>query len=315
MNEALRRRLSARPAPTETRRGALGVALGGGTARAFAHVGVLKTLERAGQAPSCVAGTSAGAFIAAAYALGANGDALDNWARQLNTIELWSLGLDFGLHRASLVNGERIARWLDRKVFFGASFADTMIPLAISCTDLSTGELTILREGSIARAVQASCALPGLLAPVDLGGRVLVDGGFVEAVPYRALATLSPRTVLGVRTGIDADHALIVKLARGLNRSAVGRHWRSLAGVMSADTAVGRLVKGLAEAVRSYDREQTIPIGALELRAEPPIAWWDFHRSPLAIVAGERAAQQLLEQRPDLLVDLAPAPHRRGLEA
>ena len=165
---------------------AVGVALGGGAARGVAHVGALKALDAAGVRVAGVAGTSYGAVIAALYALGSPALEIERTVRAQDVAELWRQALDFGLHEGGLVRGRRLSSWLDRKFFMGATFADVRVPLAIACTDLATGRLRVLRSGAIADAVRASCALPGVFAPVRLGDEVLIDGGLVETVPFRA---------------------------------------------------------------------------------------------------------------------------------
>lgn len=277
-----------------TTRPRLGLALGGGTARGLAHIGVFKALDAHGSPPDVVAGTSYGAIIAALYALGSTGMAIEHTIRQQNTAEIWAQGIDFGLHRAALMHGRRLCRWLDRKFFFGATFDDLELPLAIGCTDLATGELVVLREGSIAEAVMASCALPIYFAPVEIDGRVLIDGGFVEPVPFRTLDTFEPEIAVGVHTGIDADGARLVQGTRRLHRTPFGRFFQRLALRSSIERPIGRLLRGMAITARSYEHRVEAPPGKWLLRASPPISWWDFHKSPTAIAVGERAMNELL---------------------
>jgi predicted acylesterase/phospholipase RssA len=277
----------------------LGVALGGGTARGLAHIGALKVLESHGLAPGLLAGTSYGAIIAALYALGMPAVELEQLVRRQNILELWATGLDFGLHRASLIHGRRLERWLDRKVLFGATFDDCMLPLAVACTDVSTGRLVILREGSLARAVVASSALPALFAPVRHTGRVLIDGGFVEAVPFRALQSLSPARMIGVHAGVDPDSSSLVAGLRRLAASRLGTAWARATRDTAPTTSLRSLARGISCALASYLCDQEVPAGALLVRADPPLSWWDFHRSPEAIAAGEAAMRDALDKHPD----------------
>lgn len=270
------------------------MALGGGAARGAAHVGALQALEEAGHRAECVAGTSYGAIIAALYAIGGPAAELERVIRQQDIGELWSQAIDFGLHRGALVNGQRLARWLDRKFFYGATFADTQVPLAIACTDLATGDLVVVREGSLAEAVRASCALPALFAPVKVDGHVLIDGGFVEAVPFRALASMAPRLSLGVHAGVDTDKTTFVRMIRRLNRSATGRALRRVASRASAAGPVGQALRGLSISFESYEQRLTPPPGAHLIVTEPRIAWWDFHRSPQAFEAGRASMKALI---------------------
>ena len=278
----------------------LGLALGGGTARGLAHIGALKVLESRGLGPDVIAGTSYGAVIAALYALGMPAVELEQLVRRQNILELWSTSLDFGLHRASFIHGRRLERWLDRKVFFGATFADCMMPLAVACTDVATGDLQVVREGPLARAVVASSALPAIFAPVLVDGRVLIDGGFVEAVPFRALQTLSPGRVIGVHAGVDPEKSAIVRFLRRIAASRFGLTWSRMSEGLQPSTSLRSLARGISCALASYSCDQTVPPGALLVTADPPLSWWDFHRSPEAIAAGERAMTQALEQWPEI---------------
>ncbi len=282
----------------------LGVALGGGTARGFAHIGVLRVLERSGTPPDMLAGNSFGAIIAALYALGVHAEELEYRVRQQNVAELWLLALDFGLHKASLINGQRLEHWLDRKLFFGATFADTEIPLAISCTDVDSGELVVLREGSLARAVRASCALPGIFTTVNIAGRNLIDGGFITPVPVAPLTDMGASAILGVHAGIEVDKARFVSWAQRFYASNFGRWLQDRMLSNSFKSAWGTLAKGLARAAASYSRVIAYPPEVMSVSVVPPIAWWDFHKSPRAIAAGEAAMSAAL---PALLAQLAEA--------
>ncbi len=276
------------------------MAFGGGTARAFAHLGVLKVLRGAGLEPDIVSGTSFGALIAAHYALFADVDRLVRWAETFPVAEVWRQGLDFGLHRAALVEGGRIEGWLERTLFQGATFADLKLPLRVTCMDVDTGELVVLTEGSLARAVRASCALPILTRPVEVNGRLLIDGGFISPVPIAPLLKDSA-VVLGVHTGIDVELARSVQLYRRLHASSFGRWWHRRF-LNAPRTSLGTLLRSLARAGTSYTVSPTFAPEVLLLRTAPPIAWWDFHRLGEAVTAGESAMAYAL---PELRVKLA----------
>lgn len=176
------------------RRPRLGLALGSGAARGWAHIGVLRGLEAAGVVPAVVCGTSIGALVGAAYCAGEL-DALEAWARRLEwrtVLGFFDLYLRGGLIRA-------------RRLFeaFAAEIPDRPIetlpkPFAAVATDLATGQEVWLREGSMLEAVRASVALPGLVAPVRLEGRWLVDGGLVNPVPVSACRALGAEVVMAV---------------------------------------------------------------------------------------------------------------------
>ena len=274
----------------------LGVALGGGTARAYAHVGALGVLEEVGRPPDVLAGTSYGALIGALYALEPDAQKIARWASQQDMMTWWSRNLDAGFSRASLVAGERIERWLD-ELFGGATFADTKVPLIIACTDVDTGELVLLREGSLARAVRASCALPGIYAVPEVAGRRLIDGGFVMPVPAAPLLKIT-EVVIGLHAGIEIERARSVGLLKRGWGSDLGQHLYTRALRSERRTSRSALSKGLAHAAASYSRAAAVPDECLLVKTAPPVAWWDFHKSDLAVAAGERAMRLAL---PELL--------------
>lgn len=272
----------------------VGIALGGGAARGIAHVGALKAVEAAGLEVAGIAGTSYGAVIASLYALGGHALELERIVRTQDLTELWLQGVDFGLHEGAMLSGKRLARWLDRKFFMGATFDDVRLPLAIACTDLATGRLRVIRSGRIADAVRASCALPGVFAPVRRGEEVLIDGGLVETVPFKALATLHTPLMIGVHAGVDVKGSRFVLALRRYAASNAGRaHYRRTGRVAPAGPLT-QLARGLAISARSYSRPVRVPRGAHLVSVDPGVAWWDFHQSPRSIAAGEAAMGRLL---------------------
>jgi predicted acylesterase/phospholipase RssA len=272
-----------------------GVALGGGTARALAHVGALQALAERGYEPCAVAGTSSGAIVGALVALGSTPDEIATIVRRVRPWQLWRQAFDPGLAEASLMRGRRLEAWLDRELFHGATFADLRLPFAVACTDLVTGDLDLLQEGSLARAMVASSALAGFFAPVVQGDRVWVDGGFVEAVPYRALQALDPPRALGLHAGIDAGRSRVISGVRWVHASAGGRRWREWSLARGVGGPWRRLARGTALAAQSYERGLVVPPGARLVSARPPVAWWDFHRAEEAMKAGSMAIEAAFE--------------------
>ena len=171
----------------------VGLALGGGFARAFAQLGVLRVFEEQHIPLACIAGSSVGSALGAAYTGGAPLGQIIAACREIKF-------RDFaGWHasRLGLANNKRMAAMIDR--FFGVRlFEELPSPLAIVATDLSDGEPVIFRQGLLAEAVRASCAFPGLFAPVQLGTRYLADGSLVAPVPTRAARELGASIVVGV---------------------------------------------------------------------------------------------------------------------
>jgi predicted acylesterase/phospholipase RssA len=273
-----------------------GLALGGGAARAFSQIGALKVLEQEGLRPRVLAGTSSGAFIAALYALGSPALELEKTMLELNMLELWAQALDIGLHKAAIIDGKRFTHFLERKFFHGATFADTQLPLVIACMDIETGELVLLREGSLAKAVMASSSLSLIFAPVKVGERYLIDGGFISTVPFPGLQHfgLRPQQMLGIHAGINAEASPFIRwLRRWYSSSSKG--WQKVWLSLPAPAPYKRLTKSLLYVLASYQQRITAPEGATLVSTRPPIAWWDFHKSLEAIAAGERAMREGLE--------------------
>jgi NTE family protein len=179
----------------------VGIALGSGAARGWAHIGVLRSLERLGIKPEVVCGTSVGALIGGVY-LGGRLDELEEWARQLNKLRLSRL-FDLQLGHGGLIAGRRIIEVLHPEL------RDRVIehlPRRFACvtTELGTGHEIWLQEGNLVDALRASCALPGLLPPVRIDGRWLIDGALVNPVPVSVCRALGARLVIAVNLNSDA---------------------------------------------------------------------------------------------------------------
>ncbi|RMG17001.1 MAG: patatin [Deltaproteobacteria bacterium] len=174
--------------------GRLGVALGGGGARGWAHIGVLRVLEEAGWSPDVVAGTSMGSLVGAAAAAGEL-DALEAWARSLSWRQVVGY-LDLG-GEGGVIRGERVLDDFLRLLPTG-SIAELPRPFGAVATSLMSGREVWLSEGSVRDAVRASIAIPGLIAPVPRDGRWLADGGLVNPVPVTLCRALGASTVVAV---------------------------------------------------------------------------------------------------------------------
>jgi NTE family protein len=172
--------------PPSYRRPRLGLALGGGGARGYAHIGVLRVLEREGIPIDYLAGTSMGGLVAAGYATGMTPDQLQAEALAMRT---WRL-LDLSLSSMGLLEGKRLRQLLVR-IFGEREFADTRIPLRLTAVDLDKGEELTLGEGSLVDALRATVSVPGVFCPAVWRGRLLVDGGVTNNVPAD-MARVSP---------------------------------------------------------------------------------------------------------------------------
>jgi NTE family protein len=184
------------PLPTATKvPPRIGLALGGGAARGFAHVGVIQVLEEAGIRPNLVAGTSAGSLVAAIYASGKSGAQLQQVAETMEEAAIadWSLQI---FSRGAL-RGEALARYVNTQV--NSRLIENMpMPLGIVATDLNTGVDTVFQRGDTGTAVRASSAVPAVFQPVKISGRDYVDGGLVSPVPVRAAHKMGAELVIAV---------------------------------------------------------------------------------------------------------------------
>lgn len=178
----------------------IGIALGSGAARGWSHIGVLQVLEDAGVKPDIICGCSMGALVGAAYVAGEI-DTMAKWARTISWREMADL-VDIDLTSGGLVEGRRIMDFLQsmREDAPIESFDKHFTAIA---TDLMTGREVWLEEGSMADAVRASIALPGLFSPVQLNGRWLLDGGLVNPVPVSACRARGADIIIAVNLNGD----------------------------------------------------------------------------------------------------------------
>jgi NTE family protein len=171
----------------------IGLVLGGGAARGFAHIGVIQVLEEAGIRPDLVVGTSAGSLVAALYAAGLSGTELAVLARQMDENTL----TDWAFPGRGLIRGEALARFV-REHTGGRTIDQMKLPLGIVATDLDSGEPILFRLGDTGAAVRASSAVPAVFQPVRISGREYVDGGLVSPVPVRFARQMGATLVLAV---------------------------------------------------------------------------------------------------------------------
>jgi NTE family protein len=273
--------LNESPVASSTRPG-IGLALGGGFARGFAHLGVLQVLEQNQIPISHIAGTSVGSILGAAYASGAPLSRIIATCRTLRfrDIARWRVS------RLGLASNNRLGDLIER-VFESRQFEELRIPLAVVATDLTSGEPVVFTQGNLVDAIRASCAFPGLFEPVVIGTRCLADGGLVAPVPTRAARELGATAVVGISVGMQDGH-------RG------------------APTNIFQVVSRAVSAAQKHQLEIWERHADIVLRPDvQSLAWDDFDRAEEAIEAGAVAArralpriQKLLGQKEDSMRDL-----------
>lgn len=181
------------PGPVAKRPPRLCLALGGGAARGFAHIGVIQVLEESGIKPHCVAGTSAGSLVAALYASGLSGTELAKVALRMDESAI----TDWSFPGRGVIRGEALARYV-RQQTQGKLIEQLPMPLGIVATDLDSGQGVLFRRGDLGQAVRASSAVPAVFQPVRIANREYVDGGLVSPVPVRYAREMGAEMVVAV---------------------------------------------------------------------------------------------------------------------
>lgn len=178
----------------------IGLALGGGAARGWSHIGVLRALEEAGIRPQVIAGTSIGAVVGGCYAAG-HLDEIEAFARELTMRRVWGF-LDFNLAGTGLITGGRLTERLIETVG-GQKIQDLDLSFTAVATEIGTGHEIWLSQGGLANAIRASYALPGIFKPVKIRGRWLFDGALVNPVPISVCRAMGARYVIAVNLNFD----------------------------------------------------------------------------------------------------------------
>jgi NTE family protein len=186
-----------RPPPKPPR---IGLALGGGAARGFAHIGVIQVLEEAGIRPDLVVGTSAGSLVAAMYASGKTGPEMAALAQTMDEGGI----TDWAFPTRGLIRGEALARYV-REQTGGRTIEQMKLPLGIVATDLDSGAGILFQRGDTGLAVRASSAVPAVFQPVRIGSREYVDGGLVSPVPVRYARQMGAEMVIAVDISSPPD--------------------------------------------------------------------------------------------------------------
>jgi NTE family protein len=250
----------------------IGLALGGGFARGYAHLGVLSVFEEEELPIACIAGSSIGSILGAAYASRLPLARIIKKCREIRF-------RDFGRWRVSrfgLASNDRLGALVHR-FFDSRQFEDLSIPTVVVATDLDTGDPVLFKQGNLAEPIRASCAFPGLFEPVQIGTRYLADGGLVAPVPTRAARELGAQIVVGISVGMHD-------------------------GRRGAPANIFQVVSRAVSAAQKHQLESWERHASLVLRpAVQELAWDDFERIDEAIEAGAAAARSALPRLHKLL--------------
>jgi len=264
------------PTPVTTPKPPLKVALalGGGAARGFAHIGVIKALEAQGIVPDMVVGTSAGSVVAALYASGMNGFDLQKVALEMKEDML----ADWTLPNRGVVKGEALQIFINQNVK-GQTIQNLPKPLGVVATDLQSGEMILFRRGDTGMAVRASSTVPGVFQPVEINGRDYVDGGLTSPVPAQSARSMG------------ADFVIAVDI------SSVGRR-EKLTGTLDI------MLQTFAIMGHSISRHELEDADVVIKPRTATMSSTDFEDRHLAILEGEKAAAAIM---PTLKAKLAKA--------
>ncbi|WP_339034349.1 patatin-like phospholipase family protein [Bradyrhizobium symbiodeficiens] len=318
-----------------TRRPVIGLALGGGAARGFAHIGILRTLLANGIVPDVVVGTSIGAVVGGLHAAGRL-ETFEEWGRSLQGMRNILGYLDIRLNGSGLLGGEKLASRLEDAV--GQSLIEDLpVKFASVATEVRTGHEIWLTRGRLVDAMRASYALPGIFQPMLIGDRWLVDGALVNPVPVSAARALGAEIVIAANlssdifthsTTIYSHGAMPAPVTPEIEETTAKRRFPRL---FSAEKAMKREFFGSAGRpgissvmVDAFNIMQD-RITRARLAGDPPdllisprvgqFGWFDFHRSEDLIAHGARAAERALDSIQEAIDVLAPAPAGHALKA
>ena len=293
----------------------IGIALGSGSARGWAHVGVLRALAREGIEPQIISGCSIGAFVGAVAAAG-DLEKLGGWVESLGWQDVVGL-MDMGL-RGGLIKGDKLIGFFERN-FVDRDFTALLHSFGCVATDLQSGHEVWLREGSVSAAVRASIALPGLFTPVARAdGRLLVDGGIVNPVPTSLARAMGADIVIGVDLNSDILHRHMQPLAvvqtPAPDSDAVpepeppkSSGWMQRLTPWRADEPAAadvQRVPSMLDVVMTSVAIMQMRITRSRMAGDPPevviapqlahLGLMDFYRAEEAIAEGQRAAEKTL---------------------
>jgi NTE family protein len=180
----------------------LAVVLGGGSARGFAHIGVIKALEANGIRPDMIVGCSAGSLVGAFWAAGYSGAEMEKLAYQVNESEIIDLISGNAQSKRGLVSGQALQTFVNLGVK-GRSMTGLSTPFVAVATKFPVGDLMAFRDGDVGFAVRASCSIPGIFLPANAEGQEYVDGGLISPLPVQTARNQGANVVVAVDVGAD----------------------------------------------------------------------------------------------------------------
>jgi NTE family protein len=258
------------PEPLPPKKIKIGLALGGGAARGFAHIGVIKALEAQGIYPDVVVGTSAGSVVGALYAAGNTGFQLQKMAMEMDEAQISDWALPLFRKSTGVLKGEALQAYIN-KLVNNQPMEKLKIPFGAVAADLKDGKPILFQRGNTGMAVRASSAVPGVFQPVTISGHTYVDGGLVAPVPVRFARDMGADFVIAVNISTQADVQATVS---------------SLDVIMQTFSIMGQRINEYE--LRDADIVITPPLGKMASN--------DFNGRNQAVLAGEQAAAQAMAQ-------------------
>src|SRR6476469_7109549 len=310
------------------RRPVIGLALGGGAARGFAHIGIIRTLVAHGIFPNVVVGTSIGAVVGGAYASG-HLDAVEEWARSLQPRNILGY-LDIRLNGSGLIGGAKLAAQLEAAI--GQTVIEELpLKFATVATEVRTGHEIWLTHGRMVDAMRASYALPGIFSPVLVGDRWLVDGALVNPVPVSAARAMGAEIVIAANLSSDVfTHSTTIyshgpssdvsvsvapEVVPEPRKRGIGKFF-SAERTMKREFFGGGGRPGISSVMVDAFNIMQDRITRARLAGDPPdllisprvgqIGWFDFHRADDLIAHGARAAERAIDSIQEAIHVLAP---------
>lgn len=248
----------------------IGLALGGGAARGFAHIGVIKVLEANGIVPDIVVGTSAGSLVGALYAAGNNGLALNRLALEMDEAEISDWSVPFFSNATGVLKGEALQNYVNRTVNH-VPLERLKMRFGAVATDLNSGLPILFQRGNTGVAVRASSAVPSIFQPVKIGDHYYVDGGLVSPVPVRFARQMGADFVIAVNISTQADAQPATS---------------SVEVLLQTFTIMGQSINYY----ELRDADIVIKPGLASMKGG------DFGGRNLAILAGEKAAMEMMPE-------------------
>lgn len=310
----------------------IGLALGSGGARGWAHLGVLRRLGELGIRPCCVAGTSIGSIAAALYATGTL-DTMESLASHLDWRRVAQLFLEVNLPRSGLISGKHFIRLL-KDIIPARAVSDLQIPYAAVATDLQSEKEVVLQSGSLFDAIRASIGIPGIFTPTRLNGHDLVDGGLVNPLPVSVCRSLGADLVIAVDINLRAAHhrrksakpqppdvpnPRIAKLVASVSKLmpqlqspmelAVNR-WAVPPKKKDDSLSIFDVLTRTMRLVENQITRRELALNPPDILIQPEVGdimTLEFHRGPEAIAAGTRAVNEALPLLQPFLHNLTPA--------